>query len=141
MDEIVLNIPGKPIAKKRHRIVHKTGHIYDPNAKDTARVITQCLIPQSRGYEIFTGALFVKFEFVFKRPKSHYGTGRNKDKLKKSAPVFCNVVQDFDNLEKFVCDAMNTVIYGDDRQIVQSMTWKRWGSVARSLITVRQLEE
>ena len=36
-----------------------------------------------------TGPVELQIIFLFPRPKSHYGTGRNVDKLKGSAPLFC----------------------------------------------------
>ena len=36
-----------------------------------------------------TGPVKLEIVFLFPRPKSHFGTGRNADKLKASAPVHC----------------------------------------------------
>ena len=36
-----------------------------------------------------TGPVELEIVFLFPRPKSHFGTGRNADKLKPSAPAHC----------------------------------------------------
>ena len=36
-----------------------------------------------------TGPVRLEIVFLFPRPKSHFGTGRNASKLKSSAPVHC----------------------------------------------------
>ena len=66
-----------------------------------------------------TGPLDVLLVFDLPRPKSHYGTGRNADKLKPSAPNYpMGNRNDVENLAKAVLDAMNMVIWRDDSQVV-----------------------
>ncbi len=140
--KIWLEVPGKPVAKKRPRFVKKTGLVFDPNATEEGRVMIYLLsFVRINNFEPLTGPLEAGFEFVFTRPKGHYGTGRNSGKLKKSAPKYCMNQMDFDNLEKFICDAMNGIIYQDDRQIVKTTgTEKRWGDTAKTIIKIRELE-
>ena len=67
--------------------------------------------------------------FYMPRPMSHFGTGRNADQLKASAPSFPVVMgrNDLDRMVRLVGDAL--VIAGvlkDDAQIVRIMAWKLW---------------
>ena len=56
--------------------------------------------------------------FRFQRPKSHFGTGRNAGKLKKSAPR-CHVVKpDLSKLVRAVEDALTGIIWRDDSQVI-----------------------
>ena len=72
------------------------------------------------------GALEVNMTFAFKRPKSHYRTGKNSHLLKNSAPIFCTNRKDLDNIFKFYADAMNKIIYEDDSQIIRTCIHKKW---------------
>jgi len=56
--------------------------------------------------------------FVFSRPKSHYGSGKNSDKLKEGAPQYHISKPDGDNLCKAVWDCLTTLgFWRDDCQI------------------------
>lgn len=70
--------------------------------------------------------------FDMPRPKSHYGTGRNKDKVKDSAPEYPH--QDVDNLLKGVMDAASGVVYEDDKWVMSVLATKRYGEPGITLI-------
>lgn len=55
--------------------------------------------------------------FCFPRPVSHYGTGKNSDKLKPNAPAYPRQM-DLDKLVRSVGDAMTGIVYLDDVQVV-----------------------
>lgn len=46
---------------------------------------------------------------------------------------------DADNLTKIVKDALNTVAFGDDAQVVSSHTWKQYGDVPRLVVKINSL--
>ena len=69
--------------------------------------------------------LEVTAEFELSRPKSHYGTGRNGDVVKRSAPVVPH--QDVDNLLKGLLDALTGNAYVDDKQVVEVIARKSYG--------------
>ena len=58
----------------------------------------------------------------------HYGTGRNADKLKDSAPKRHTTSWDVDNAMKFILDSMNGVFFRDDRQIYTARITKAYSS-------------
>lgn len=79
-------------------------------------------------------------EFVFPRPKSHFGTGRNAHLVKASAARFpAKNLGDLDNLTKLVKDALNGIAYDDDSQIVQMLAAKRWAAVGEDPHTSIQI--
>lgn len=60
--------------------------------------------------------------FSFPRPRSHYGTGRNTDRLKPSAPTHPTGHQlgDLDKLARNIADAIQDAgLVADDSQIVE----------------------
>jgi len=120
-----INIVGDPIAKARHRST-RAGRMYNPQSKEEAAAIWFIQQQKPVNFEPFTCPLAVTVNAVFTRPKAHYGTGRNAGKLKPSAPKECVNPKDCDNILKFYTDAMNKIIYDDDRQCVSMTATKRW---------------
>lgn len=77
------------------------------------------------GRDLIQGPLRLSVEFRFKRPKSHFGSGKNASVLKASAPVLHEQTPDISKLIRCTEDAMSGVVYGDDRQICE------YGSIRR----------
>lgn len=139
-------IAGEPIAKKRPRFVRvgKGVRTYSLQSTEEGRVLWEIIRQYGEGKAPLKGALRVDFDFIFSRPKSHYGTGRNANKLKASAPTFHVKKPDCDNLIKFYLDAMNEYIYKDDAQAVCGFSEKRYATMdesAKTIIKIIQLEE
>jgi len=138
-----ITILGAPIAKKRPRFVRVGKGVRTYSAQDTEEGRFLWEILMQHNVPIFTKALRVDFEFIFSRPKSHFGTGRNANKLKPSAPKFFIKKPDYDNLEKFALDAMNNHVYTDDNLVAGGFTWKRYakyGEHNKTVITIMELE-
>lgn len=71
------------------------------------------------GFETLTGAVYVTVDFLYIRPKSHFGTGRNAAILKPSAPLFKPTMPDIDKLTRAVLDSLtNATVFKDDAQVV-----------------------
>lgn len=73
-----------------------------------------------------TAAIDVEIDFFFLRPKSHYGTGKNRLKLKDRSPGHNIQKPDVDKLVRAVLDAMTSVAYKDDSQVVSVSTTKQY---------------
>lgn len=69
-------------------------------------------------------AVRVDLRFNFTRPRGHYGTGRNADRLKPTAPQHHTVKPDVDKLERAILDALTGVVWHDDSQVVCVTKWK-----------------
>lgn len=69
-------------------------------------------------------ALSVCFEYVIRRPMGHWGSGRNADKLKESAPAYPIVKPDVLKLSRAMEDALTGILYQDDALIVQEVLRK-----------------
>lgn len=135
---IYFEIPGDPIALKRHRHT-KSGFSYDPSKNDKADFLAKCM--NNKPSKPFTKAVALELEFIFTRPKSHFGTGRNSGVLKPSAPEFHTKRPDLDNLIKFVEDALNGVFYTDDRQIMYVGATKTYGEYSCVRIGIWETEK
>ena len=146
MRTISFVVLGDPKAQKRHRTYTKGKggkalpfpRQVDPSADDKSTFIAQALqwAPESP----LDGPLSLNVHFFFPRPRSHYGTGRNAEKLKPSAPQHHTKKPDTDNCVKLVKDAMNGIFYRDDCQIVSLMAFKHYAETQpRTDITISRV--
>jgi len=91
--------------------------------------------------KLLTGPIHLSVEFVLQRPKKHWGTGKNKGKLKASASKYHLTDPDLHKLIRSTEDALTGVIWRDDRQVVTSSLLKRYsnGEKTGALIVVGEL--
>ena len=130
---IELTIEGRPQAQKRHRYSFKSRCIYDASRTDKIFFKAQAEQILKRGLYGYNIPLkdkstyyTVVLNFCFLRPKSHYGTGKNKKKLKPSAPVAHTIKPDLDDLVILALDALNGVCWRDDSQITNIVAKKTY---------------
>lgn len=124
---------GKPIPLQRPRF-SRTGRVYNPNKCDQRQFAAN--VEQYKPQTPLSGAIRITLKYVFKRPKSHFGTGRNSAILKSSAPRFHTTKPDVDNLVKFTLDAMNGVFFMDDKQVVDIRATKVYGEDPASIVSM-----
>ena len=98
--------------------------------------------------EVIDGPVEIEIIFMFSRPKSHYGTGKNSNKLKASAPVFVTSKGkgDIEKLERATYDALSEssggTVIKDDSLVVKNRNMKRYcveGEHQGAKITIRTL--
>ncbi|MEI6634754.1 MAG: RusA family crossover junction endodeoxyribonuclease [Chlamydiota bacterium] len=119
--------------------------IYTPDTADNWK--------RSIAYEVlrvwdkkqFTGPLSLTCEFVFGRPKTHYGTGKNAGVLKASAPSQHTGTPDLDNILKAAKDAITDVGLWRNDSLVCQYGWmeKRYvnpGEVPHAVIRIETIE-
>ncbi len=74
----------------------------------------------------YSGAVMVSLVFHLRRPKGHYGTGRNALKLKPSAKKRHTQTPDIDKLTRAVLDALTDSAIIDDSQVFDLQVLKKW---------------
>lgn len=86
-----------------------------------------------------TGPVTVDVTFYFLRPRSHYGTGRNCDTLKPSAPTHptSRAHGDLDKLVRSTLDALVSAgVLHDDSLVVDLTARKRWSGWTGCTLTI-----
>ena len=73
-----------------------------------------------------TGPIAYEFWFYLPRPRSHFGSGKNSDKLKTSAPAYPTTKPDLTKMVRAVEDALTGVLWKDDSQVVSQRVVKRY---------------
>ena len=121
--KFIVNYPPTP--QKRHRD-RRGGGKYDPSSQQKKDFLILCL--QYAPKELPTCAVELTIDFMFKRPKSHYRTGKFSKILKENAPDYHKQVPDLDNLVKFIKDAFKGVFWKDDSQVFLLRARKHWNT-------------
>ena len=123
MKPIEFFVPGIPVAKGSARsfYIKKTGKtVTVQDNKDRQRPWASIIsyAAQEKGVQMIAGPVEIVLVFAMPRPKSHYGTGKNKDSLKENAPLWHTVTPDLDKLIRCVLDALTGIVWKDDKQVV-----------------------
>lgn len=88
--------------------------------------------------DLLTGPIELTVQFYFKRPNSHYGSGRNANKLKPSAPVIHAQSPDLAKLLRSLEDALTGVVWRDDKQVFRYGlgTERRWTEAQECTVVI-----
>ena len=87
----------------------------------------------------------VEVEFVFARPRSHFGTGKNVNTIKSTAPSnpTSRAQGDVDKLCRALLDACTDILWADDSQVVALTARKRYAKPSEpncTFVTVSAIE-
>jgi len=83
------------------------------------------------GLEPFAGGVSVTLVFYLPRPRGHYRTGVNSDRLRPSAPRFPSTRPDIDKLARSTLDGLKDAgLYEDDSRVVDLTLRKRYADHA-----------
>jgi crossover junction endodeoxyribonuclease RusA len=74
--------------------------------------------------------------FVFSRPKSHYGSGKNANTVKGTAPAHKTSKPDCSKLIRCLEDGLTGIAYRDDSQVVELSVEKRYGEQNGAIVQV-----
>lgn len=120
-------VPGEPRGKERPR-PGKNGRMYTPKkTKKYEALIEECCINQCPGRQPeYTGNIVAQIECLYPIRKSA--------PKKKRAEMLAGMIRptktpDLDNIAKAVLDAINTIAYKDDAQVVEISITKWYAPV------------
>lgn len=124
--------PGTPIGQGSKRVVptHAGPRAIESNdskLRPWRQALMVSALEAMNGTVRFTGAVRVETIFLFRRPKGHFGTGRNAGVMKENAPRYKASKPDADKLIRAVLDALASAgVLMDDRQVVSLGVIKRY---------------
>jgi Holliday junction resolvase RusA-like endonuclease len=117
-------IPGQPLGKGRARFSRKSGVAYTPAKTRSAEAVIKQFAAEATGQApLATAALAMDIEAVFAVPPSW--PKYKREAALKGAPHI--IAPDADNILKLVCDALNGVVFHDDRIVATVTVRKRYG--------------
>lgn len=136
MFAIMFSVEGQPHGKGRPRFRRGGGFVStytDTKTRDyEARVAARAKIAMGETNPL-QGALSVSITAIFETPKSW---SKKKKALAIAGEIRPTVKPDIDNICKAVFDAMNNVVYADDKQIYSVRVEKKYASVGEVVISV-----
>jgi len=128
---LTATIPGIPRPQGSLRIITaRNGRAFAQNSSTTVQhrnLVVHELAQVWQDREMVRGPVAARLTFKFARPHSHYGTGRNVDVLKPSAPEHHARTPDADKLARLVLDALTIAgVVRDDCQVALVRAEKQW---------------
>lgn len=127
--DLTFTVPGKPVPQGGMMAFAKGNKAFVTHKKPKelgdyrARVALAAEFAQAK---CLTGPVELEASFFFDRPKSHYGTGKNAEIVKASAPTYPTGRPDIDKLERALLDALSGVCFHDDSQVVVMRSSKHY---------------
>ncbi len=114
----------------------------NPRAKSWQRLVAEAAMQavHEQGWECVQQApCEIELTFYRQRAKGHYGTGKNAEVLKRTAPSRPTQAPDAKKLARGTTDALKGIVWRDDSQAVRDVATKRYGIPERCEVTVRVL--
>lgn len=90
------------------------------------------------GFSIWDEAVTLEIRLWVNRPKGHFGTGKNGNMLKPSAPVYPGAGLDIDKVSRAIFDAGQGIWWSNDSRISDLTVQRRYcenGDAERTEIT------
>lgn len=149
VEVVSFTVPGRP-QQRGSKVVHvpvdKNDKVY--RSKKTGRIVTHAkddneersgpwmkavqaaVVGPWAARPLITGPVAMSVVFCFARPKKHYGTGRNLERLRDDAPQFHAGTPDLDKLTRCLKDALTDHVWVDDKQVCEYLSpyARRWVS-------------
>ena len=128
-------VPGDPKGQPRARACIRGKHagVYDPGTANGWKHAVADAWRAVRQDPLVT-AVTLRLCFYFKRPASHFGSGKNAAVLKASSPALHTGKPDCDNLAKAVLDALGD--YFNDTLVESLQVSKSYGDVAHTKVVI-----
>jgi Holliday junction resolvase RusA-like endonuclease len=146
VSELLLAIPGDAVPWAAKTANPKTGMRFVParQSAHAGKIIDAWERAGFSGY-LLGEPLAIECDFFVRRPKGHWGTGRNARVLKERyVDARPTGRPDLSNLVKLIEDALTTLAWADDDQIVSIAARKSYTQMleeqARSVIRIRVVD-
>lgn len=140
---IEFTVLGKPqpAGSKRAFVVKGRPVVADDNRKSKPwqALVAAAASDAMDGHDPMVGPLLLNVEFYVARPAGHFGSGRNAETIRKSAPTFPITRPDTTKLLRGLEDALTGLVWRDDAQVVSQLAHKAYGSPERAEILVASI--
>lgn len=131
---MILRIPGEPVAKSRPKFYK--GHATTPEKTVNYETLVKQLWAINEQPRL-NGPLKATVTAYFTIPKS---VSQKKRNMMANGAIRPEKKPDADNIAKIILDALNTLAYDDDKQIVSLTVEKFYSESPRVLVEVNELK-
>lgn len=128
-------ILGQPVAKGRPRVT-KWGSYTPEKTVNYENLVKYSYIDKYKDSEVMESALGIEIKFYFQIPKS---TSKKNKELMLKGELLPTKKPDIDNCIKIITDALNTIAYKDDNQIVAVHAYKYYSDEPRAEVAIKEL--
>jgi Holliday junction resolvase RusA-like endonuclease len=129
----VFFVPGLPVAQPRHRVSagisggRPRAWLPSDHPVHAFKAAVMAAVREHGPQACIDGPVELGVSLLFQRPASHFGSGKNADRLKPSAPAFHVQKPDADNVVKAIKDACTRAgAWRDDSQVWSLRVVKAW---------------
>lgn len=137
-DMISFVVPGNPVAKGRARSFVRNGHVAHYTPEKTANyenlvklMALECMV----GKSLLDGAVSMRISLHVPIPSSW---SKKKQEQARNGELRPLTKPDCSNVTKAIEDAMNGIVYVDDKQIVELSVSKYYSELPRAEIKVSE---
>lgn len=134
-------IPGNPISKTRHRSFVRFGKICTYDAQESKKHTVKRILNLSciqNSYQIDESPLHVDIIFQM---DSFCGASNAIKNIREWGILPCTKKPDLDNLEKFVLDCGNGILWPDDRFIIKLTSKKIYSNKPCTIIMIKPISK
>ena len=136
---IVFTIPGTPVGKGRPKFARRGAFVttYTPEKTASYENLVKVKAEEAMvGRELIAGAVAVTI-LLFITPPASWSNKKMLQAL--SHEILPTTKPDIDNVIKGIFDAMNEIVWNDDKQVVDFTLRKRYSNTARATVEVRAI--
>lgn len=117
--------------KNRHQLVHDNADKLEPWRKRVAEAAARWVLEHADPHQ----PIDVAITWSLARPATHWGTGRNADRVKPSAPAYPATGLDVDKLTRAILDALQASgVLHNDAQVIDPTPRKRYATSRHKLV-------
>lgn len=132
--KLMFTVPGKPVGKGRPRFVRSTGRTYtDKNTASYENLVRMAFTEAYPDWVPAAGAVELHIWITFAVPASW---SKKKQAAALNGEIRMTSKPDIDNIEKSICDGLNTVAWKDDSQIDTKFSCKKYGNQSEVRVTM-----
>lgn len=138
--KISFTVPGTPVAKGRPKFARRGNFVkaYTPEKTANYETLVGWYAKEAMGddYNLMEGPLKVEIFATVEIPASW---SKKKREMALNGDIYPTTKPDLDNLCKGLLDAMNGIVYADDKQVVILEARKIYGSIPRVFVQVEKV--
>lgn len=138
-ETIIFIVPGTPVGKGRPKFARRGNFVttYTPEKTASYENLVKVKAEEAMcGRNAIEGAVCVEISLYVTPPASW---SQKKQRAALDGDVFPTSKPDVDNVIKGIFDAMNEIVWKDDKQVVDVVVRKRYAQTARAHVEVRAL--
>ena len=133
---VLFSVPGEPGHKGRPRFT-RYGHAYtDKKTVEFENLVRVAFTQHVPGHQPYEGPCRVEIDAYFPIPVS---TSKKRKAFMMDGLIRPTKRPDCDNIAKAVLDALNSVAYNDDKQIIEMLVRKWYSDVPRTIVMIEEV--